>query len=107
MLQGAAEVHFGCERRSRLSVAFRGGSDSISASASGAQRRGAASSQLCGCSPELFIHAAGMRHPVTPLIEPRLGFIQPPTRVLDLSQALIRHSEPQPVDCDEMTSRYA
>jgi hypothetical protein len=57
-LQGSAEAHFWGVPRSRLSVAFRGASDSISASAS--RRRTCASSQLCRCSPDSSSARAGI-----------------------------------------------
>jgi hypothetical protein len=55
---GSAEAHFWGVPRSRLSVAFRGASDSISASAS--PRRTCASSQLCRCSPNSSSARAGI-----------------------------------------------
>ena len=55
---GSAEAHFWAVPRSRLSVAFRGASDAISASAS--RRRTCASSQLCRCSPNSSSARAGI-----------------------------------------------
>src|SRR5262249_41762071 len=38
------------------------------------------------------------RHPVTVLIEPRLGFVQPSPRLLGLPEALFGQGQPQPVE---------